>query len=177
MIFTFILTFFLISCGQTNKKSTAENVEALEVMVDTSLIAIMKVDNSTSYVYPFLRDFNYPELTTNDLEKIEKTLLDFTKDYNIEQEKQYEEITAKYPDFKFDKNHFIIDLSRYKRQYYATTNENGEKEVWINCFCNVLVGDWRKELIIVHDGGNCFFNLKVNLDTEKFYDVMVNGHA
>ena len=176
MIFTFVLTLFLMSCGQTNKKSITENIEPPKVTVDTAVIAIMKID-STNYVYPFLRDYNYPELTTNDLEKIEMIMLNFTKDYNFEQEKQYEEVKIKYPDSKFDKNQFIIDLNRYKRQYYATTNENGEKEVWINCFCYCLEKNWREELIIVLDGGNCYFNLKINLKTEKYYDVMVNGHA
>ena len=189
LIFTFVLTFFSISCGRTDKKNTAENVEISKIMVDTSAIAIMKVDSSTSYVFGFLEDFNYPELTMSDLEKIEIILLNFTKDYNIEHEKEYEELTAKYPDVEFDKNHFNIDLSQYKRQYYANINEKGEKEVWINCFCNgwlenwqenlqeILPTNWRKDLIIVKDGGNCFFNLKINLDTEKYYDVMINGHA
>jgi hypothetical protein len=42
-------------------------------------------------------------------------------------------------------------------------NSKGEKEVWINCFCRDGERDWRKNLVFVKDGGNCYFNLKVNL--------------
>ena len=30
---------------------------------------------------------------------------------------------------------------------------------------------------MVDDGGNCFFNVKVNLNTGQYYDLMVNGNA
>ena len=31
--------------------------------------------------------------------------------------------------------------------------------------------------MIVDDGGNCYFNFKINLTTKKFYDLRVNGEA
>jgi hypothetical protein len=37
--------------------------------------------------------------------------------------------------------------------------------------------DWRKELFDVMDGGNCFFELKINLTSGKYYDLNVNGDA
>jgi hypothetical protein len=70
-----------------------------------------------------------------------------------------------------------IDLKRYKRQYVAVINNKGEKEIWINFFCNDCDKDWKKEIIIVKDGGDCFFNLKINLTTKKYYDFMINGEA
>jgi hypothetical protein len=70
-----------------------------------------------------------------------------------------------------------IDLKRYKRQYVAVINNKGEKEIWINFFCNDWYMDWKKEIIIVKDGGDCFFNLKINLTTRKYYDLMINGEA
>jgi len=180
-VLMFILTIFLISCGQANKKSTIEDIETPKVRVDTSVIAIMKIDSSTYNVFRHFYNLKSTELTNNDLEKIETVLLRFTEEYNSEQEKRYEEtkakIAAKYPNSEIDKTHFIIDLNQYKRQYYAITNEKGEKEVWINCFCDSWGRNWREELILVLDGGNCYFNLKINLKTEQYYDVIVNGYA
>jgi hypothetical protein len=72
----------------------------------------------------------------------------------------------------------VIDLKRYKRQYIGVTNEKGEKEVWINCFCidphNPKM-NWKKEFVMVKGGGNCYFNLKVNLTTKKYYDFDTNS--
>ena len=87
-----------------------------------------------------------------------------------------------------------IMLNQYNRQYIATTNEGGQKEVWLNCFCKEKEGknrkvikqehkvstskeNWRKKVVKVFDGGKCYFNLKVNLLTEKYYDFIVNGKA
>jgi hypothetical protein len=56
-------------------------------------------------------------------------------------------------------------------------NTKGDKEVWVNCFCRNAVGNWKEELILVQDGGNCYFQLKVNLNTKKYYEFTVNGNA
>jgi hypothetical protein len=75
--------------------------------------------------------------------------------------------------------YYGIDFKKYdyKRQYVSIINSIGEKEVWINCFCDSFYKDWKKQILHVDDGGNCFFNLKVNLSTKKCYDIFVNGYA
>ncbi len=57
-------------------------------------------------------------------------------------------------------------------------NKNGEKEVWVNCFCN-YIGDeiWKSHTVWVYDGGKFAFNLKINLKTKRFYSFGVNGIA
>ena len=70
-----------------------------------------------------------------------------------------------------------IDIKRYKRQYVAVINNKGDKEIWINFFCNDWDKDWKKEIIIIKDGGDCFFYLKINLTTKTCYDFMINGNA
>ena len=147
------------------------------IKVDSSLFAIMKLDSSTNNVFKIFNSLTPTELTTDDLKKIEMILLSFTNSYNPEMEKRFKEAKATYSESKIDKKHFIIDLDRYRRQYYATTNKKGEKEVWVNCFCDNWGKNWRKELIFVLDGGNCYFNLKINLTSGKYYDLMVNGDA
>jgi len=74
------------------------------------------------------------------------------------------------------RSEFILDLPRYKRQYAAYINEHGEKEVWINCMCSVDDG-WRDNIIMVRDGGSCYFNLTINLTKQLAYDLSINGEA
>ena len=58
-----------------------------------------------------------------------------------------------------------------------TINSKGEKEVWVNCFCGQWDKSSRTNPVIVMDGGNCFFNLKINLTTGQYYELIVNGEA
>jgi len=73
---------------------------------------------------------------------------------------------------------FRLKLDGYKRQYVAILNEKGEKEVWINFFCQDFEFDkWQTEIPLVDDGGSCFFNIKVNLKTKSFKDLRINSIA
>jgi len=70
-----------------------------------------------------------------------------------------------------------INVNKYYRQYIVVKNDKGEKEIWLNCFCNVSNLNWKKEVIHVSDGGNCYFNLKINLSLKTCYNLIVNGEA
>ncbi len=168
-----MLTIFLVSCGQTPVKEKQDQPTET-IHVDNSVITVLPFDTTQ---YWFFKSHKPTELTHDDLSKIERILIKCINDYNVEQEKQFKEMVNQHPKYPFDKKNFIIDLSRYKRQYVATMNPKGEKEVWINCFCNAWNKDWKTNLIMVNDGGNCYFNLKVNLTTEQYYELMVNGDA
>jgi hypothetical protein len=91
---------------------------------------------------------------------------DCIEDYNNELSSEYKQYAA-------------IDLTKekYKRQYVAVTNKNGDKEVWINFLCQTYADDWKTSIKLVQDGGNCYFNLKINLTREKCYDLSVNGYG
>lgn len=69
----------------------------------------------------------------------------------------------------------VWDLSKYNFQYIPVYTEDRQKQVWVNAFCNAFEKDWKKDLIRVKDGGNCYFNLKINLSNSTFYDFSVNG--
>jgi uncharacterized protein YnzC (UPF0291/DUF896 family) len=64
----------------------------------------------------------------------------------------------------------------YKVQLVPVINEKGEKEVWINCFCETDF-DWRKRIVGIRDGGSCFFRLKINLSNGKYYEFGINGEG
>ena len=169
-ILTLILTICLTSCIQTKTKE----LKTSTFEIDTSIVAILP--NKTTHHWVF-KGGKPTKLTSDDLLEIEHILLKCIVEYNPYQEKKFEEINAKHPDDNLDKNNFILDLSRYKRQYVAIINSSGEKEVWVNCFCDAWDTAWKKNLIVADDGGNCFFNLKINLTTGQYYDLMVNGDA
>ena len=68
-------------------------------------------------------------------------------------------------------------LSVYRRQYVAIINDKGEKMVWINFFCSSFGDDWRRHVVVVFDGGACFFRLIINLSLRKVVDLKTNGIA
>jgi len=176
LVLTVVVTFF--SCGHKEKRAT-ENKTLVEtkidtISIDTSSIGIIEFD--TTYHWLF-KNANQTGLTASELKKIERILTDSLIKYNSEQQLQYIEISKKYPNEKFNLSNFIIELDKYKRQYVPVINEQGEKEVWVNCFCGKWGENGRTEILEVEDGGNCYFNLKINLTSETIYDFMINGDA
>ena len=169
-----VLTVCLSSCTQKSIESKDENLDTNSFPVDISTIAILPFDTAQYWVFKGCKP---TDLTNSELTIIEKLLRKCINEYNPVQEIQYKEFKSKFPDSEIEKNNFVIELSRYKRQYIAVTNKKGEKEVWVNCFCDTWDKNWKKGLIFVLDGGNCYFNLKINLTTGKYYEFMVNGNA
>lgn len=75
----------------------------------------------------------------------------------------------------------VIDekLKSYYRQYVGYVDENGNRIVWINFL-------WKKEhkkseieedVVLVFDGCSYYWNIKVNLDQKKAFDLFINGSA
>jgi hypothetical protein len=137
------------------------------------------------------KDCSQAELTYEDFVTIESLLKECIVSYNAEEEVRFKEMCDKYPQYAPNIRHDSIELTRYWRQYIVVTNQQGEKETFINFFCDqqediVEDGDeirfvpsdgWKSGLVIVDDGGKCFFQIKINLNTKKWYDFMVNGVA
>ncbi len=167
---------FISSCGQTDKNSKNGNttttlheisVDTISaVFADTSTIAIIDFNQVNQWIF----DSTYKAANLNkaEINKIEKLFLASIADHNLKLSGSA-------------KSYFSIDLKKrkYSRQYICALNKVGQKEVYINCFCELLGTDsnWKRSLVIVDDGGNCFFNLKLNLDANSYYDFFVNGLA
>lgn len=72
------------------------------------------------------------------------------------------------------KNHLIH--SRYNRQYLPYISKNGSKHVRVICLCKEGHNNkWKDGIILVDDGGDCYFELIINLKTNTFSDLMING--
>lgn len=81
-------------------------------------------------------------------------------------------------------------LPNYYRQYVGFLNATGERMVWVNALCEIKEGmvekngefflepwQWKEELIIVEDGGHCFWNILINLDKYEYFQFFINGVA
>ena len=161
------LTNVLTSCGQSQNKKTGEIIKTKStssIQFDTSKTSIIPFIQSGSY--PFDNLFKATTLTQNDINSVDSLLIACVTDYNNSVDKDHKE--------------WSIDLKKniYRKQLIVVTNKKGEKEVWVNCFCDTWGSDkWKTEILLVNDGGNCYFNFKINLTTKKFYDLGVNGLA
>jgi hypothetical protein len=169
-----MIAIFLCSLN-TNIKTQRKLSQRIENKIDTTKIVVISFNKKKyDWIFPTGKK---TKLTAKDFILIENILKKCIEEYNPKKEKQFEEIKEKHKDYKLEKENFIIDLERYKRQYIAIVNEKGETEVWVNCFCDKKEKTWKKEIILVDDGGNCFFNVKINVTKGKYYELNVNGSA
>lgn len=120
----------------------------------------INIDYSKIVILPF-NDFNFNMFENKKEAKLTNVEL-----------KEIEIILQNKLDFKQ-----LLNLDKYFRQYVSVFNKNNEKEVWINFFCDTNNSEWRKERTIVKDGGNCYFNLKLNLKTRRITEIFINGKA
>lgn len=124
------------------------------------------------------QDGTQATLNDDDVANIDRVLSFCINKYNRSQTTIYKQIVKKLPDQDLNISDYVIDLKRYYRQYIVVYNKRGEKEVWVNCFCNIRsLANWQKKAVIVMGGGNCFFNVRINLTRKSFSDFIVNGLA
>jgi len=111
--------------------------------------------------------------TTSDLENIQGLMNQCMNTYN----KQTLESFKSRGERKHAKMYQIMNMNKYKVQIVPFVNTRGEKEVWINGFCNAFGTDWQTEIVQVFDGGNCYFTMRINLTTGECIEAGTNGYA
>ena len=70
----------------------------------------------------------------------------------------------------------LMPLTEYKRQY-AGAIINHHRLLYGNFFCQAFKVDWHKDPLVVMDGGNCFFQVIYDLDTQDFVSFNINGEG
>jgi len=90
---------------------------------------------------------------------------------------EIKEVNAIFSQCVADNRERLLSAQFYKRQYFPSINSKGEKEVWVNCFAEDWGKDWKREAVIVMDGGKFFFNFKINLRTKKYHHLWINCEA
>lgn len=165
---TLCLLGTLTSCGQSQSSKPTEemaNQHPQPIQIDTEKTTVIPFAPATMK-YLFSNDYKPVVLNQSDINAIETLLITGVADYN-------KSLTS-------DRTYREIDLNKhnYRKQLMAVINAKGEKEVWVNCFCDTWGSDkWKREIMMVTDGGSCYFNVKLNLTTKKVYDLLVNGEA
>ena len=150
------LFFCILSCGNVKNRTKLDNTK----------IAILKCEGSI-------------QVSEKDILLAEELINRRLKIFN-------EEENAQNNDFNYvlnDSLHFKKDeivLSNYYRQYCVIKNEKREKILNLNCLCYLdkqSISNWRKSTILVKDGGNCYFQISVNLDRKIVFGFMRNGNS
>lgn len=67
-------------------------------------------------------------------------------------------------------------LNNYYKQYIPYIDKNGDRILYINAACH-KAENWETDLIIFRDGGDCYWNVKVNLNQKIMYEFGVNSIA
>lgn len=163
MTIVFILMNVLTSCGRTQNKRTEQIIKSKSnIRLDTSKTTIIPFDQKGDY--PFDKSFKPSTLSQNEINIIDSLLIASVSNYNNSLDKNHKEFSINFKKYN------------YRKQLIAVTNKRGQKEIWVNCFCDTWHSNrWKSEIMIVDDGGRCYFNFKINLATKKFYEFRVNG--
>ncbi len=172
VIIVFLISAFIVYSCSSNAESHLKNDEALTI--DSSMIAIIPYQSNQDWLF---KNAVASSINTSEIKEIDSILVSSINKYNAYQKKEMERIVKTQQKIKMSLHDYIIDIKNYKRQYVVVINKIGEKEVWINCFCDKAKENWKSEIVSVRDGGKCYFNLKVNLSTKQYFEFYVNGES
>jgi hypothetical protein len=125
-----------------------------------------------------LRDVKPSKLSEDELAEVETIIEQAIMENNEQQSKNLENHNISYPDNQGTETGFELETKRVKRQYEPVMNKNGQKEVYINFLCTDWECEkWKSAIILVNDGGNSYFNLKMNLETKTYSELTIIGYA
>jgi hypothetical protein len=168
----FLTTAFLILCSCKQKTSDVDSLNSIKLndqvaILDSAKYSILKFDPSP---FNFI-DWEIPNcsrpsiLLSSEILELEDQLEKSVVEFNTYQRS----INGSYDP---------INLTQYKRQLIVFINTNGEKEVLVNCFCsNANEPNWKNNFVDVIDGGECYFNVIINLTLKNYHRFAVNSLA
>jgi hypothetical protein len=136
-------------------------------------------DESKGVIFPIEKlivnlNFQWTNTTGNceDFEIIQKHLEREIDAYNSKL-KQIDSLNQSPKTIKIQ--YSLIDSKDYAYQYAFGIDSLQEKHVFVNAVCLSKAKHWRDNLILVDDGGSCYFNLNINLTKNKLDRFVVNG--
>ena len=129
--------------------------------VDTSTYVVFKYSEKNDLFFGKSDHFRPTTLSTSEVDEMESLVVSAYQ-------RLVKELPTNYSSLKA--------LSVYKRQYVAIINGKGQKEIWICFFCDVPE-NWRKNEVLVEDGGACYLRLWINLTLRKASKLFDNAVA
>lgn len=69
------------------------------------------------------------------------------------------------------------NLRNYTRQYLGFINNHGDKIIWINFIwkSKTIEDNLSSDILFMMDGCSYYWNIKVNLNSKKLFDLHING--
>jgi len=167
---SFFFLILVLSCRQNHsliddievKDTPGDTVPRLiykEYVLDTGKIAIIPMKSPSNFYFEL-------KLTNADLRTVDSLLTVAVNDYN----------GSGHLSFASD-NPYNIRLANYKRQYLPFLNQNNNKIIFIQCFCEDFDKSdyWKTNLLDIDDGGSCVFGLSINLTKKTCDKISVHG--
>ena len=158
-----LLSLLLVACSNPNPKTT---VIIPEKPIDTSKYSILKFDAIRDSLR-FGKNVKAAGVSDTDIAEIETLIAKKAGEYNKAEAKE-EGLDNHLP---YD--NLIHHAEKYYKQIIAVANLKGEKIAWVNCLC--AGGKSNKNIVLVADGGSCFFQIEINLTTNRIIGFWVNG--
>jgi hypothetical protein len=147
LFFWVLLSLLIISCTDSQQKPNENEITNNSFVLDTSRYSIILKDTLT-------------KVSNDEVQSIYKVLKRIIDSIN-----------------KAHINRSPIDIARYKFQVVPLKSKGVQKLFWVNSFCDSENLKWKEEIYLAKDGGECFFNTKINLTNLTYFDLVVNDSA
>jgi hypothetical protein len=165
ILFVFVFGFLLLSCD--HKKIVGDDYVVLDSLMSEKL-KIAFIDDTAYTKTPWIP-------TYNQLKSIDSIIVTAIKNRKDE---YYEKLASD-------------SINNYYRQYVFSIDSNGDSLVFINAVCYVddypvidkndemhfKRDDWQHEIGNVKDGGDCYWQIMINISTRQCRYLIVNGYA
>lgn len=154
----------LSGSNQTRYRTVAKAIRDLEDKYKDQAkeisgnIAIIRYNSEKHY---FIKNAKRADLSYSEIYKFYPLVEKAIKEYNSKQTEDQK----------------IKNLAKYKLQFLPFMTESGEKRIYVNALCSVRNRKWKREIVNVLDGGNCYFQLSLYLTNNEFEGFHVNGEA
>jgi hypothetical protein len=166
-VLVLIFSFLIVSCFNDNDNKIDD------ISTKDSSFVIFKLDSVNRWL---IKNAAPASLNSVELNLIDSILRKAIDNYNSDRKIWLDSLTKSNPAFSLSLEDLKINVYSYKRQYLPYLNSNGEKEVWVNCLCDTNK-NWKDGVLIIEDGGKCYFNLIINLSNKSSHTLIVNGEA
>ena len=172
----FIVLILISSCKEKTKTEQNDTLSKPEAQfeLDKTDYSILTIEPKNGWIF---KNGKLSDLSQSELIEAEKILKKVVEKSNETQKRNLKIHNEKYPENKWTETGFELDLNKFQRQYWPVINENGEKIVWINFFCSDNEPISTDNIVMVMDGGNCYFNIKINLTNKTYSELSINGYA
>jgi len=122
-------------------------------------------------------EFTKTDLSSEEVRLVQEILVKEMDDFNQREIDRLRRIGADtIESIKYDL--YIGPIDEYWCQYVPMSNSTGDKNVFVNCFCDEPHDDsWKYTIVDYMDGGRCSFRMRILLNKKKGVHMKVNGTA